>query len=299
MAQNTLSKHIEEMLKKKIVASGRDVRNAEDILENLDALATEKISFGDEKTMWLDLTTKKMVAKMLDPNCRVEVPANEIIRYKDTLAVTAYFYWSDSDTFAGRGFARRSLESLISCQADAKRIEIEFEALVMGAAITRAYTDAGIGIEFYADGFDELFAQVEENDAEALLERKHEAVSNEIPVVPSIAEKKAKKTTKKVTEESEVKATAEEKAEDITLPFVNTSFSDTPSKTTSELPTDISLDEAKLVVNDVGQFAGQPLGMIYSSRPLSLIWILNNSSGEVKDAARIIIDSDANLKSRI
>lgn len=319
---NVLQEHYQELLKAKVEASGRTCADFKDVLNNLDALAKEQIKYGDEKTMWLDLSTKKMIARAIDPNCRIEIPANEIIRYKDTLAVTAYFYWSDSEHYVGRGFSRKSLTNLVSGDYDASKIETEFEALVMGAAATRALTDAGIGLEFYADGFEELFEQLEEKEAEEILDRKQEEMDKTIPEVPSQNEKKAnarKRAAKKVepapatepettsSDDDELPFSSEESAmteftpSDAAMQAVeatNALFEEMKeAKKEAKETTAISLADAYKVTADIGQFVGQPLEAIYRARPLNLIWLVN-SNAACKDAALVIINADEALKAK-
>ncbi|MCR5723435.1 MAG: hypothetical protein K6G72_13970 [Lachnospiraceae bacterium] len=323
MSHSIISEHYKNVLTERVKNAGCPCDNFDDVLKNVRVLAKEQTKYGDEKAFWLDLSTKKMIAKAIDPDCRIEIPFNEIHRNKDTLMVTAYFYWGDSEHYAGRGFARRSLTDIVSREnADAitaSKIETEFEALVMGAAITRAYTDAGIGLELYADGFEELFSLVEEQEAEDILDRKKEQFDKAVPDVPSHEEKK--KRTRKAAEKPAPVTTSEpetptptpvveQKFEQEELPFgkepVETvseeveapTTSETPTATLAEEPSAISLEEAYETVADTGVFEGQKLSAIYRSRPINLIWLVN-AEAKCKDACLAIIDQDPALKAKL
>lgn len=79
MAQEVIRKHYEDLSVKKVRNAGRECNGIEDVLDNMDVLAKEQVKYGDEKTLWLDLTTKKLIARSIDPNCRIEIPPHEII----------------------------------------------------------------------------------------------------------------------------------------------------------------------------------------------------------------------------
>ena len=320
MSHSIISEHFKNVLTESVKNAGCSCENLEDVLKNVRVLAKEQTKYGDEKTFWLDLSTKKMIAKAIDPDCRIEIPFNEIHRNKDTLMVNAYFYWGDSEHYAGRGFARRSLSDIVSREnADsitASKIETEFEALVMGAAITRAYTDAGIGLELYADGFEELFSLVEEQEAEDILDRKKEQFDKAVPDVPSHEEKKkrTKKAEEKTVQTKAVepvmpKPVTEQEFEQEELPFGKEPVEavpvedeapttlEPPTATLEEAPSAMILEEAYKTVADTGIFKGQKLSAIYKSRPINLIWLVN-ADAKCKDACLAIINQDPTLKAK-
>lgn len=305
-----LRKHYISLLCKKIKATKQvECETAEDIFEYLPYLAKEKVEYGDEKTSWLDITTKKMLAKIIDPNCRLEYSVIE--RTKTELAIEARLYWSDSEFPAGIGFVKRSLSQLVTNDKTATQVEIEFEALVRGAAATRAFTDAGIGLEFYGDGFDSLFEEIESKEATDRLERKKEDAKTQfeksVPQIPSAEERKAatrKRNAEKKAKEAE-KATPPEE-EPITLPpSVNEATEEAPETVSMEEPTvpvaepiapspSLTVEEAKMVIADMGNFTGQPLGLIFEANPRNLVWLVRNGSA-VADAARVIVEADGRL----
>jgi len=306
-----LRNHYISLLCKKIKAEKSNItcETAEDIFKYLQYLAKEKVEYGDEKTSWLDITTKKMLAKIIDPDCRLEYTVVE--RTKTELAIEAKLYWSDSEHPAGIGYVKRSLTQLVTNENTASQIEIEFEALVRGAAATRALTDAGIGLAFYGDGFDSLFEEIEEQEVDRRLERKAEEskaqFNKAVPDIPSAEERKA--ATRK--RNAEKKATEAEKAttpveEPTTLPSsVNEATAEATETVSTEETTvpvaepiapspSLTVEEAKMVIADMGNFKGQPLGLIYEANPRNLVWLVRNNSA-VADAARVIAEADDRL----
>ena len=118
-----------------------------------------------------------MIAKMMDAASFVTY---DVKRNGNIVSCEAKFYWSDdADHPAGTGFVARDVTKRITSDADASAAETEIEALVRGAAASRALTDAGIGIEFYSDSFDTLFSSVEESEAEDVTEEATEEASEE------------------------------------------------------------------------------------------------------------------------
>jgi len=302
-----LRKHYISLLCRKIKASKQvTCETAEDIFEYLPCLAKEKVEFGDEKTSWLDITTKKMLAKIIDPDCRLEYSIIE--KTKTELAIEARLYWSNSEHPAGIGFVKRSLSQLVMNDKNASQVEIEFEALVRGAAATRAFTDAGIGLEFYGDGFDSLFEEIEEKEATDRLDRKKEDSKTQfekaVPQIPSAEERKAatrKRNAEKKAKEAE-KVTPPEEESTTLPPSENKETEETTETVSMEEPTvpvkepiasspSLTVEEAKMVIADVGNFKGQPLGLIYEANPRSLVWLVRNGSS-VADAARVIVEAD-------
>ncbi len=283
------------------------------VFENIHLLAEEKVSFGDEKVRWLALNTKKMIARMLDPSSFVNY---EVKRSGNVVSCEARFYWSDDKEHpAGIGFVARDVTKRITSDADAGNAETEIEALVRGAAASRALTDAGIGIEFYSDSFDTLFSSVEEAEAEEVMQRKQTAKAEElrrlVPDVPTKAEIKKKARANNAPKEQakteEPAPQAPEKAPEPspasteTVPEAKeTEKMDDATEKPAEIATPnimpetggtINADEAKMVVTTKGNYAGQPLGLVQSARATALVWYAMNDTPEVGEAARTIIFS--------
>ena len=303
-----LRKHYTTLLCQKIKNANKQLKcdSAEDIFEYLPHLAKQKVEFGDEKTSWLDITTKKMLATIIDPEYRLEYTVLE--RTKSELAIEAKLYWSDSEHPAGIGFVKRSLTQMVTNDKNASQMELEFEALVRGAAATRAFTDAGIGLEFYGDGFDSLFEEMEEMEADTLLERKAEDAKAQferaVPPIPSAEERKAatrkRNAEKKAKEEEKLTAPVEEPtspvSEEPTLPLFESNVIEPAAEPEPTAPasSSLSLEEAKMAIADMGNFKGQPLGLIFEANPRQLVWLVRNGS-TVSDAARLIIEADGRL----
>lgn len=319
MEKGIISKHYMNYLGEMIKAKSQDktaLSTEEEIFDKMYLLAEEKVSFGDEKVRWLPLNTKKMVAKMIDASCFVNY---DVKRNGNIVTCEAKFYWSDDkDHPAGIGFVARDITQRIASDADARMAETEIEALVRGAAASRALTDAGIGIEFYSDSFDTLFSSVEEAEAEEVAQRKQNAKAEEIkklvPEVPTKEELKkkaraAKQTKATTVQESQPEATeapaaapveatasAPETAEQENTPEEksDTSTDEAPVSEANQVTApaatgEITVDLAKLVVATKGNYTGQPLGTIQSARSNALVWYAQNDTPEVCEAAKVII----------
>lgn len=309
MEKGIISNHYKNLLAEMIKAKTAEktvVKTEAEVFDNIHLLAEEKVSFGDEKVRWLALNTKKMIARMLDASCFVNY---EVKRSGNIVSCEARFYWSDDKEHpAGIGFVARDVTKRIASDADASMAETEIEALVRGAAASRALTDAGIGIEFYSDSFDTLFSSVEEAEAEEVVQRKQTAKAEEVkrlvPEVPTREEIKKKarasaaakesKPVQPATEEPKVSAvpvTAEaapakepEKPEVPVVPAKEPVVAPVP-----EFNGTITADVAKTVVTTKGNYAGQPLGIVQTARSAALVWYAINDTPEVGEAAKAII----------
>lgn len=273
---------------------GTKITKPEEIWDNIHRLASEGQSFG-EKVYFLSLNVKKMLAFIVDPGFHIEYST---VNTENTSTVEARLYWSGQDTPAGIGFTKRHLSQIFRNDSITTEERLTYlESCARGMAATRAITDAGIGLQFYADSFDSKFEQMEKDEA-AVSQMRGEA-RNTVPEIPSLEEKKAARlkaaaakaeaSAKKVeTKKKEsVKTNPEEQA-------TSTAKEAAPitEKTTA---TAYNLESAKAVICDIGSYADNPLGTIYDSNPRNLIWLINNGSN-VADAARVIVESDPELK---
>lgn len=297
-----LRNHYISLLSAMIKSKGiEECNSSEDIFSNLRFLAKEKVEFGDEKTSWLDINTKKMLATIIDPDYHMEFKVLE--RTATEIAVEAKLFWSGDDFPAGVGFVKKSLAQMVTNDADAHKAETEFEALVRGAAATRAFTDAGIGLEFYSDGFDDLFNELEMKEATERIERKKETSKKEfdsaVPSIPSVAEQKAKRSSmKKVKESIEQQKIIESPAtlppqEKIVINNENPVSELETQEITKAVPT-LSLDDAKKQIADIGVYQGKSLGLIAETNIRGLVWLIKNNSA-VSEAARMIVEDDGRL----
>lgn len=312
MGKSIISNHYKALLGKMIKDKAPEKAAPETeagIFESIHLLAEEKVSFGDEKVRWLALNTKKMIAKMMDAASFVTY---DVKRNGNIVSCEAKFYWSDdADHPAGTGFVARDVTKRITSDADASAAETEIEALVRGAAASRALTDAGIGIEFYSDSFDTLFSSVEESEAEEAAQRKQQGKADElkrlVPEVPSKEELKKKARANATAKEAKTEKSAQEKAgepvkaaqepaEEKVAPATEVAAPTTeaPAQEPAEVPAPayegtMDAGKAKLVATTKGNYAGQPLGIVQSARPMALVWYAANDTPEVCEAAKAII----------
>ena len=276
-----LRSHYVNLLCKMINEKGADrkteARTIEDIFDNLPLLATKIMTFGEE-SMYLSLNVKKMIAKAMDPEVRIVYAVTE--RTKTELAVEAFLYWGGESEYTGYGYCKKSLESLVNDSYSAGKVETNFEALVKGAAASRALTDAGIGLEFYCDECDELLLSMENNEVIELAERKEEKSQDDfekkVPDVPSLEELKKKRM---------VSAREKEKKEDS-----SPTLKEKPA--TEEPPVNEAVETARKAICDVGDFKGQTLGEIFDINPRLLVKIVRDESSTVREEARTLVLED-------
>lgn len=297
-----LKNHYTNLLCRMINEKGANARTIEDIFDNLPLLAKKVMHFGEE-TMYLDLNMKKMLAKALDPEVRIMYRVTE--NNKNMLAVEAFLYWGNESNYSGYGFSKKNLESLVTSQADAALKEASFEALVKGAAASRALTDAGIGLEFYCDEMDDLLSEMESMEVEERIERKEEkekeSFERKVPQVPSNEERKKKRIaeSKKEPKSEKPETTLKEEVpennlqEDTGMPAVM----DEPAQDEIDAVSQIfgpanELEQAKMAVCNSGDYAGQTLGEIAENNMRLLVRFARDPECNVKDQARTIIIAD-------
>jgi len=288
----------------------------ESILHNMSFLAETVKSF-DEENKYLPLNTKKMLAYLLSPTNRVEY----VVRRGDNwVECEASFYESETSTApSGKGFAKsfRSQVYKGSYLSDEER-ESCLEAYVRGRAASRAYTDAGIGLQFYADNEDSdrdeaaegIEAKVkaqnnapktETDSSPATVPQKSVSVGGmNLPVPPTQNELKAAKQQKKA------------KKTIITVPEAETEVPEPETKveTTAEPEQKTSKEEmtpakAMLFIADNGTLSrGKSLGDIFTSEDpklrRSLVWLYKNPpesrESDMNNALLTLINLDDGLK---
>lgn len=294
---HVLSNHYITLLCKMISEKGVNAKNLEDIFDNLPLLATKVMHYGEE-SMYLNLNMKKMLAKALDPGMRITFKVVE--RTKTDIAVEAFLYWSDETNYAGYGFAKRSLETLVTNDYEAKKLEASFEALVKGSAASRALTDAGIGLEFYCDEFDDLLKEMESKDHEKLIEVKEEKKPTKkmVPDVPSNEERKKKRLSETVhmpKDDREVPNDIDFLSPKIepneTKPLLNSEKIET-KEVHSSTNESVELINAKKAICDVGDFKGQTLGDIFANNKRLLVKLARDPECSVSEQAKVIVISD-------
>lgn len=293
----------EKILLQKINEKGGCASCADEIWDNLTFLAEEVQKF-DEVKLYLPLQIKKMLAFVADPDYSVDFTVQETDEY---CAVEAKVFWSGSTTAAGTGFVKRYLSQIFpadSMSPDERKAQIE--ATVRGLALSRAITDAGIGLHLYGDCFDFNESKLEESEAEKSLEN---SVKNKVPQIPSAEEKKAKALAAKA-EKAKTETAAAVNVPKVTATAPTTETENNVSsediveakeagkKPAVSTKNTMSIEDARKQVADKGTYAGHELGVIFDKKPLNLIWLINNGSA-VSGAARVLVESDEDLKAKL
>lgn len=260
---------------------GNQISSPDEIWSNIHRLASEGTNYG-EPFRYLSLNVKKMLAYIADPRYRIEYRVENV---EETSTVEALFYWSGETEPAGVGFARRNICQIFRNDSLTAEERMSYvEAAARGMAASRAITDAGIGLQFYSDLFDQKFEEMEAMDASM-----KNGTQKDLPKIPTQDEKKAaryKAAEKKASADvSEKKESPVEKKEKPSLKSDN-----------GEKEAVITLEDAKKAICDMGSYAGNSLGAIYGVNPRNLIWLINQGS-KVAAEAKVIVESDSELKS--
>lgn len=264
---------------------GKQISSPDEIWTNIHRLASEGTAYG-QPFRFLSLNIKKMLAYIADPRYRIEY---RVENTEETSTVEALFYWSGENDPAGTGLVKRNICQIFRNDSlTAEERKSYLEATARGMAASRAITDAGIGLQFYSDLFDQEFEKMEA--LEASMKNKTEN-DNNLPVIPTQEEKKAaryKSSGKKATDTVTVSEKVDKKNE-------GEPVSD-QQKTENQNTNCCDLETAKKAICDMGSYAGNPLGAIYEINPRNLIWLINQDS-RVASEAKVIVESDPELKS--
>lgn len=281
--KNLIRKSYENELMSLIRENGGECNNAEEIWDNLPFLA-KQMSKYDEISLYLPLQIKKMLAYIIDPDYRIEYTVEKT---ENSCTVEAFFYWSDKENAAGRGFVKRYLTQIFPNNSlSAEERESVFEATVRGQALSRAITDAGIGLQLAGDCFD-LSPDIQETEeVTTKSEKKSDAPMPQIPPQKKPIISQAEDAVSSVAEVSNGVDTAT-----------------TEKKVRENVPKDssptVNLTESFKAVADVGTYKGYLLGDIYKKAPLNIAWLANNQASKVSGDARAIALSDPHLAMRL
>ena len=299
------------------------------ILNNLNYLVKSVSRYGEQKC-YLPIDIKKMLALILAPDSRMDHVVEKGFDSDNTpwVKARASFYWN-SESVQPDGIGEVIFRPHNIRQNDflseKERIEL-MEPTAIGAAKSRAITDAGIGLQFYyGDIEDPDLISIMNKDLVSKQETSGENPEKETkkaaPVSsPIAAQEPLPKTTKKIDlseldidsmlsaldkeAQKENGSVSESKKSEVD----NLPESNTPEK--SELPPEEPVSEEKKVISDelkrafevicddaCGTLKGNALGSIYNKKPRQIIWISKNTqSDEVRKAAQCIIESDEKLK---
>lgn len=292
-----IKKVYEQLLMKKINTNGGNAQKAEQIWENLEFLTTEITNY-DEVKKYLPLQVKKMLIYILDPKYRKEFT---VTKSENSVTCECKIYWSEDESPAGIGLCKKYLSQIFPNQGmPTEERDSIIESSCRSLALSQAITDAGIGLQFSGEAFDSMFEKLELEDFERLQERKN---SGKVPEVPPTTTKATPKSVEKTPEKEASKKDApvvphiepDKKKE---KPAEKKTTAPAPveeTMTTAPANSQMSVEEARKVVADIGTYAGNDLGIIYDKAPKSLIWLVNANSA-VKDACLVLINNDDVLK---
>lgn len=281
------------------------VNTAEDVIKNLFYLSKE----GTDGIRYIPLHELRLVEKVVCGafNTYFKWEDNKDVYFTkvgETGLCVANVYLMQrvdggEDQELGHGFHTLSLGDVLPgvFMSDGERIA-KWKAMTIGGAKSRALHDAGIGLEFYGD----VFAP-EETQVNAPLKSQAEATTDSTKSTPKDGKnyteeglpvpapkkrgrpKKAESMTEEpISEEPSVQRTAEE--------IINAAEA-------KDTPWCGSLDDAKKVIADIGNYKGSPLGTILTTAPKNILFLARKSEDNiVRAAATAIIDSDDELKAR-
>lgn len=288
-----------EKMADKIKSKGIDCSaDVEAVLRNLGALATEVTDFGEVKR-YIPLNIKEIVLSILYPNSRIHC---ELTHSQDSAfwCAEAFVYLNSTDEQPkGEGRFAYTLKAY----ADENNMSEETAVItignwVRGLAKTRAIQSALPFLNLYCDedvpdnenpkpeqGFPQPQSQ-EDKKAQALAkaaEKKSESAEVKEPAEEPVKEEP--KTTGKKKEKQQAE-------EQMTAPVEEPKAEPEASKTDSEM----TLEEAREQIADVGNCKGHTLGEIYDKQPRNIVWMLKKGGSQLEKALMTIILQDDALK---
>lgn len=291
----------------------KDIREAEDVMSNLYYLSKED---GNGRR-FIPLQYKRIIEKLIcgmfntafEYNDKTDVYFEKV---GDTTICCANVYWvkyleNGEKQVLGHGFHSLALSEIFSgvFMSDEERIS-KWKSTVIGGAKSWALYDGGIGLEFYGDVFapEENLDEKEVSGSDAAPKKrgrpkkvKEEAAEEEKTYSESgMPVPKPKKEPDADIKKPEVPKMPDRSSE--TDP-VEEDEPEAAASETEKVNSEMSIESAKNVIADVGNYKGIPLGKIYDVAPANIIYLVNRSDSiVVKDAALAIINSDPDLKDR-
>ena len=310
-----------------------DIRTEEDILnyDNLYYLSKE----DSRGSRYIPLQYKRMLEKIILGvfSSSFEYTDKEdvyIEKIGETLICTANVrlvsYQEDgSKRVLGHGFHSLSLDEIMPGEflSEAQRIS-RMKATVIGGAKSRALYDAGIGLEFYGD----VFAPEENLDEHEVVPIAAPKSTTENPYISKPVEKEEEITSEKKESNPEMsdlglpipKPKRGRPRKDAAATVTAETTAEVPTASTHVVPTtaeepasvqetvkaeeamevaEMSMDVAKAITADLGNYKGMSLGKIYEVAPKNLIFLVRHStSDDVQRAAKIICKADPVLSER-
>ncbi len=288
-----------------------ELKSAEDVCAHLYYLSKE-----GTKGRYIPLREKKLVEKVItgEFNSALEFGPDDIkytnLNGTPICSATVRYVQYDKDgnkRVLGVGYHSLSLDQVFpgTFMASNERTAL-WSATVIGGAKSRALHEAGIGLEYFADIDEPDFSEIEKAEMEPTKKLEFTDTSESGLPIPPAPKKRGRKKVGEIEKpavETPVEPAstpvpakeAEEEVIEFVKPLEVTLDEELPAPETNSM----SLDDAKNVVADIGNWAGEKLGTIYENAPKNIIFLARNSTVElVKKAAVLIIDSDNELKDR-
>ena len=174
-----MSEHYQQFLKKQIEsAKGEKIADGPlAILENSKYLAEKIKGENEEEKLFLSSKVKQMIFHIICPNGRIERTKEE--RKNVWTEVTVSVYEDKNDQFPIGSYTSICLYDSICKQVSNNEKIKDAISLAEGAALTRALTRAGIGLEFFTDfdlevGLLNINGVEQEQEQQAKAEQKKE-----------------------------------------------------------------------------------------------------------------------------
>lgn len=311
--ENYLAKHYEQLLKKNIEdKKGEKIgEGILPILENLYVLA-EKIDGGNGETkMFLKTQVKQMLFFILYPTGRISAPSYII---KDAWTEVTMSVFADKDdvnpigTYTSIGIYDNILQQVSKLE----KIKCSIE-MATGAALSRALTRAGIGLEFFSDlELEELVMLSSTSSEEKTEEQTENNLDNALKTPTFQTPESMPTTTPEPTPEQEPVSTSEsspapvETAEQ-TVSEHNENVSQPPvkkgrkkkSEDTQQLSfvketsvPEMTLEEAYQTKADIAPYIGKTLQEMVEMNKQHQIWMLQfkTPNEAVKKAIAIVVN---------
>lgn len=206
--ENILSVHYERKLRSYIEEKkGERIDSGVlPILENLVYLAEKTTDLNGESKMFLKTHVKQMLFWVLFPTGRISEPKE--IRKDAWTEITMSVYADKNDpnpigVYTSIGIYDNICDSISGLEKIKKTVE-----MTTGAALSRALTRAGIGLEFFSDMEEEMYTiktSVEEPKAEEVMAQKLEQTLMAAPVVYEEKPVETKEAIQNTPEKEQVK----------------------------------------------------------------------------------------------
>mgnify|MGYP004455192027 CR=1 FL=1 len=272
----------------------KEIREAEDVLENLFYLSKE----DGNGSRYIPLQYKRIVEKLIcgmfntafDYDDKTDVYYDKIGDVTICCANVRWVQYAEdgSKKVLGHGYHAMALSEVFPgvFMSDEERVA-KWKATVIGGAKSRALHDGGLGLEFYGDVY-------------APQDTDEKAVNKAAAEEPKKRGRKPKAEEKTYSESGmpipKPKRAPAELPEAPHLPDEG-SFGEKEnvSEPKEEHP-GMNIESARSVICDLGNYKGYKLGDIYNIAPVNLLYLVRRSRTKmVREAAEVIIRSDPEL----